>query len=216
MLDTVVFLGPSLPADRARQILEADYRPPARRGDIYQAAEAGAKVICLIDGVFFQDCSVAHKEVLYALGRGCRVLGASSMGALRAAELDVYGMEGVGEIYMAYKRGDLVSDDEVALIFDPYTLEPLSEPLVNIRYNLKIARARGLIEGRTEELLLEIASHLYFPNRSYKKIAELAEGLLPYGELQSLEAFLESERRDLKMEDAMLALRRTREVRDEG
>jgi len=216
LLDTVVFLGPSLPADRARQILEADYRPPARRGDIYQAAEAGAKVICLIDGVFFQDCSVAHKEVLYALGRGCRVLGASSMGALRAAELDVYGMEGVGEIYKAYKRGDLVSDDEVALIFDPYTLEPLSEPLVNIRYNLKIARARGLIEGRTEELLLEIASHLYFPNRSYKKIAELAEGLLPYGELQSLEAFLESERRDLKMEDAMLALRRTREVRDEG
>ena len=89
MLDTVVFLGPSLPADRARQILEADYRPPARRGDIYQAAEAGAKVICLIDGVFFQDCSVAHKEVLYALGRGCRVLGASSMGARRAAELDV-------------------------------------------------------------------------------------------------------------------------------
>jgi hypothetical protein len=214
--DTVVFLGPSLPADRARQILEADYRPPARRGDIYNAAEAGAMVICLIDGVFFQDCSVAHKEVLYALGRGCRVLGASSMGALRAAELDVYGMEGVGEIYMAYKNGDLVSDDEVALIFDPYTLEPLSEPLVNIRHNLKIARERGIIDRKMEEMLLEIARGLYFPDRSYQRMMERAEGRLPAQDLQPLKAFLEKERRDLKMEDAILALRRTREVEDEG
>jgi hypothetical protein len=216
MPGTVVFLGPSLPADRARQILKADYRPPARRGDIYQAAESGASVICLIDGVFFQDCSVAHKEVLYALGRGCRVLGASSMGALRAAELDVYGMEGVGEIYMAYKKGDLVSDDEVALIFDPFTLQPLSEPLVNIRHNLRLACGRGIIDRKTEEVLLKIASELYFPDRSYKRIMEKAEGLLPAQELQPLEAFLERERRDLKMEDAMLALRRAKEVMDEG
>jgi hypothetical protein len=214
--DTVVFLGPSLSADRARQILVADYRPPARRGDIYNAAEAGAKVICLIDGVFFQDCSVAHKEVLYALGRGCRVLGASSMGALRAAELDVYGMEGVGEIYKAYKEGDLVSDDEVALIFDPYTLEPLSEPLVNIRHNLKIARERGIIDCKIEEMLLEIARGLYFPDRSYQTIMEMAESKLSPQEQQALKAFLEKERRDLKMEDAILALRRTREVEDEG
>ena len=216
MPETVVFLGPSLPADRARRILEADYRPPARRGDIYQAAESGASIICLIDGVFFQDCSVAHKEVLYAIGRGCRVLGASSMGALRAAELDVYGMEGVGEIYMAYKKGDLVSDDEVALIFDPFTLEPLSEPLVNIRHNLKIARERGIIDRKTAEVLLKIASELYFPDRSYKRIMERAEGLLPTQKLGPLEAFLERERRDLKMEDAMLALRRAKEVMDEG
>jgi hypothetical protein len=216
MPGTVVFLGPSLPADRARQILEADYRPPARRGDIYRAATSGASIICLIDGVFFQDCSVAHKEVLYALGQGCRVLGASSMGALRAAELDVYGMEGVGEIYMAYKRGDLISDDEVALIFDPYTLEPLSEPLVNIRHNLKIARERGIIDRKIEEILLEIARGLYFPDRSYQRMMEMAESKLSSQELQPLKAFLERERRDLKMEDAMLALRRTKEVGDEG
>jgi hypothetical protein len=213
---TVVFLGPSLPADRAREILEADYRPPARRGDIYRAAESGASIICLIDGVFFQDCSVAHKEILYAIGRGCRVLGASSMGALRAAELDVYGMEGVGEIYKAYKEGDLVSDDEVALIFDPYTLEPLSEPLVNIRHNLKIARERGIIDCKIEEMLLEIARGLYFPDRSYQTIMEMAESKLSPQEQQALKAFLEKERRDLKMEDAILALRRTREVEDEG
>ena len=99
MPDIVVFLGPSLARSRAEQILEADYRPPAKRGDLYNAAREGARIILLIDGVFFQDCSVAHKEVLYALEAGAKVLGASSMGALRASELDVYGMEGIGQIY---------------------------------------------------------------------------------------------------------------------
>ena len=110
----VVFLGPSLSRARAEQILEADFRPPAKRGDIYRAAREGAGIILLIDGVFFQECSVAHKEVIYALEAGAKVLGASSMGALRASELDIYGMVGVGKIYEAYKMGDLVSDDEVA------------------------------------------------------------------------------------------------------
>lgn len=94
----VVFLGPSCDLAAAREILDADYRPPAKRGDITRAVEDGARVIGLIDGVFFQDCAVAHREVLAALRAGVRVVGASSMGALRAAELDSLGMEGVGEI----------------------------------------------------------------------------------------------------------------------
>jgi len=137
MPEIVVFLGPSLCRARAEEILQAEWRPPARRGDVYRAAQEGARIIVLIDGVFFQDSSVAHKEVIYALDAGSRVLGASSMGALRASELDVYGMEGVGLIYQAYKNGRLVSDDEVALTFDPFAFEPRSEPLVNIRFNLE-------------------------------------------------------------------------------
>ncbi|MCK7501323.1 MAG: TfuA-like protein [Comamonadaceae bacterium] len=34
--------------------------------------------------------------MIYALEAGAKVLGASSMGALRASELDIYGMEGIG------------------------------------------------------------------------------------------------------------------------
>jgi hypothetical protein len=208
MQGIVVFLGPSIPADRARRILDADYRPPAKRGDVYEAARQGASVICLIDGVFFQDCSVAHKEVLYAIERGTKVLGASSMGALRASELDVYGMEGVGEIYRAYKRGDLVSDDEVALIFDPFTFEPRSEPLVNIRHNLQLALERGIIEKETRKALLEAARSLYFPERSYEKIIMMCEEGVPRDQLERFSLFINNEKRDLKMEDAIEALHR--------
>ena len=211
----VVFLGPSLPRDRAEQILKAEYRPPAKRGDIYRAAEEGAKIICLIDGVFFQDCSVAHKEVLFALERGARVLGASSMGALRASELDVYGMEGVGEIFRAYKRGDLVSDDEVALIFDPFTWEPRSEPLVNIRFNLDLALQKGIIDTPTKDVLFHSAQCLYFPERTYERMMKAAEGRVLAETLQRFREFINNERRDLKMEDALQALQRAKEIANE-
>lgn len=208
----VVFLGPSLSRARAEQILQADFRPPAKRGDIYRAAREGARVICLIDGVFFQDCSVAHKEVLYALEAGARVVGASSMGALRASELDVYGMEGIGSIYQAYKSGRLVSDDEVALVFDPFTWEPRSEPLVNIRFNLDLAWQKGVIDASSKDRLFHSAQAQYFPERTYERMLAAAEGLVPEKERQRFREFLAEEKRDFKMEDAVLALQRAREI----
>ena len=83
----VVFLGPSLPGAAARMILDADYRPPAQRGDILGAARDGARLIGLVDGFFHGVPAVWHKEILFALEQGAQVWGAASMGALRAAEL---------------------------------------------------------------------------------------------------------------------------------
>ncbi|HNX39019.1 MAG TPA: TfuA-related McrA-glycine thioamidation protein [Methanothrix sp.] len=213
--EIVVFLGPSLSPDKAREILEADFRPPAKRGDLYRAAHEGARIICLIDGVFFQDCSVAHKEVLYALEAGARVLGACSMGALRASELDVYGMEGMGVIYEAYRSGRLVSDDEVALTFDPFTFSPTSEPLVNIRFNLDLAWQKGVIDAAVKERLFHCASALYFPERSYERMLSSAAGLVAEKDLEAARAFLEREKRDFKREDAVSALKRARQIAEE-
>jgi len=208
----VVFLGPSLPRDKAEKVLEADFRPPAKRGDIYQAAKEGAGIILLIDGVFFQECSVAHKEVIYALEAGAKVLGASSMGALRASELDIYGMEGIGKIYQAYKSGHLVSDDEVALVFDPFSWEPRSEPLVNIRFNLDLAWQMGVISSSCKDRLFHCAQARYFPDRTYERMLSDAMALVAEKELLRFREFLDKEKRDFKMEDAVLALERVRDL----
>ncbi|MCK9441789.1 MAG: TfuA-related McrA-glycine thioamidation protein [Methanothrix sp.] len=208
----VVFLGPSLSRDKAETILEADFRPPAKRGDIYQAAKEGAGIILLIDGVFFQECAVAHKEVIYALEAGAKVLGASSMGALRASELDIYGMEGIGMIYKAYKSGHLVSDDEVALIFDPFSWEPRSEPLVNIRFNLDLAWQMGVISASCKDRLFHCAQAQYFPDRTYERMLSDAAAMVAEKELLRFREFLEREKRDFKMEDALLALERVRDM----
>lgn len=203
----VVFLGPSCDRAAAREILDAEYRPPAKRGDIAEAAGAGARIIGLIDGVFFQDCAVAHREILAALRAGVRVVGASSMGALRAAELDSLGMEGVGEIYRAYREGRLVADDEVALLFDPETFVPLSEPLVNIRATLQRALEYGVIGADAARGLLDAARGLYFPERTYDAVVEAAEGTVDPGDLARFAAFAGEHAVDRKREDAILALR---------
>jgi hypothetical protein len=215
MPKVVVFLGPSLREDKARDIMDAEYLPPAKRGDIFRATKDGAKVICLIDGVFFQECSVAHKEILYALNCGVKVIGGSSMGALRASELDVYGMEGIGEVYEAYKRKELVSDDEVALIFDPFSFEPLSEPLVNIRQNLKMALKKGVIDEESHRVLLQTAMSLYFPDRTYKKVIDASKSLVNKDTLKRFKSFIDNERSDIKKEDATRAIRRARELADD-
>ena len=68
----------------------------ARKGDIYRVIVSGVKTIILIDGVFHSTPSVWQRELLQAMEEGIRVLGASSMGALRAAELHPFSMIGYG------------------------------------------------------------------------------------------------------------------------
>ncbi len=209
----VVFLGPSLEVETANTILDAEYRPPASRGDIFNAVREGIKIIGLIDGVFFQACAIAHREILYALENGVKVVGASSMGALRASELDSYGMEGVGKVYELYRKGELVSDDEVALIFEPDSFKPLSEPLVNIRYNLGLAEESGIINKEVKEKVLNIAKSLYYPERDYERILAIAEDEPEIMALERLKKFLIEDKKDLKREDAIEALKRIKEIR---
>jgi len=171
----VVFLGPSFSHREARAILGgAEYRPPAGRGDIVRGANDGANVIGLIDGVFYQQAAVSHREILYAIKEGVTVVGGSSMGALRASELDAYGMIGVGRIYKWYKDGTINSDDEVALAFNPETLAPISEPLVNIRATLEGLLKRKDVSEEEGKLILKAAKAVPFQLRTYQRIVQSA------------------------------------------
>ncbi|NLX50194.1 MAG: TfuA-related McrA-glycine thioamidation protein [Methanospirillum sp.] len=202
MRGCIVFLGPSCDLETAREILPgAEFRPPAARGDIARAAEGGARVIVLIDGVFLQDCAVGHREVLGVLRAGTTVIGASSMGALRAAELDGLGMVGIGEVYRRFRDGELESDDEVALVYDPESGCALSEPLVNIRATLEEAVAAGVISPDGAGAVLEAARGLYFPERTWASVLRRAD--LPDG---VREVLVRRPPVDLKRADAIAAL----------
>jgi hypothetical protein len=212
MQGAVVFLGPSLNRREARNILLADYRPPAARGDLTRALNDGARVIGLIDGVFFQESSVGHREILGALKKGVRVVGASSMGALRAAELHTLGMEGIGEVYRMYRDGILVSDDEVALAFDPESLTALSEPLVNIRATLARAEKEGVIDHGMREILFSAASSLYYPDRTYPRLVREAGRTADPASLDRFARWVGEGAVDLKRSDAVEALGKIREI----
>ena len=212
MPKTIVFLGPSLDRASAEKILAAEYRPPAKRGDILRAAADGAGIIVLIDGVFHQEAAVAHREVLAAVKAGVTVVGASSMGALRAAELHTLGMTGIGKIFGFYRDGKLVSDDEVALVFDPASGIALSEPLINIRCTLHKAEAAGIITPADNAALLAAAQSVFYPQRTYKKIAAAAGDAIDPETRERFLAFAAKNPADQKKEDAIAALEYVRDL----
>lgn len=202
----IVFLGPSLERDAAETILPAEYRPPAKRGDLLRAVQDGAAIIGLIDGVFHQESAVAHREILTAIKKGVRVIGSSSMGALRAAEMDTLGMTGIGKVYRMYKSGELVSDDEVALVFDPESGFSLSEPLVNIRFTLREAEKQGIITPQDHATLLSAAQSVFYPQRTYGRIVSEAGAGIDQETRERFPAWVKLHAVDQKRKDAVAAL----------
>lgn len=163
----IIFTGLSISFEDAQKILDADYRPPVQRGDIIKALKDKPDIIGIIDGVFHQHPAVSHKEIMQALNENVVVVGGSSMGALRASELDGLGMIGLGFVYKQYREGIITSDDDVAVTFDPETKTTLSEALVNVEYKLNLAVKNGIISDDVKNHILKVAKSIYYPKRTY-------------------------------------------------
>ncbi|MGH6930415.1 MAG: TfuA-like protein, partial [Dongiaceae bacterium] len=206
-----IFTGPTLPRAEAAKVLDAEYLPPAAIGDVYKAAQKRPWAIGIIDGFFESTPSVWHKEVLWAMAQGIHVFGASSMGALRAAELADFGMVGVGAIFEAYRDGTLEDDDEVAVVHGPPELGyvQLNEAMVNIRATMRKATDDGVLSADTGRALIEIAKGLYYKNRSYDRVLSdaAAAGQLPNEELARLKSWLPKNQINQKRLDAVAMLR---------
>ncbi len=204
--DCVVFTGPSLTRQEA---LAVDKRlrcyPPAKRGDIRRAAQAGAHFIALIDGIFYDRAAVSHREIISAIQSNVTVVGGGSMGALRASELDDFGMIGVGKIYKCFKEGTIEADDEVAVGYNPVTFEPVSEPLVNIRLALHILVEAHVIDRRLRDELLAVAKGQFYLDRSVSALLKSAKRLTVISDQKADEvaAFLAHKDFDLKRADAL-------------
>jgi hypothetical protein len=206
-LKAIVFTGLSLSHKEASGFLDVEYRPPVKRGDIDALLTDPPSIIGIIDGQFLQNLSVSPKEILRALRAGFTVFGSSSMGALRAVELESYGMVGVGNIFKLYRSGRIDADDEVALVFSSHDMKPLSEPAVNFRFALQGACEEGIICAREKNALMRLVKSLYYPERSYPKLLSFARDRLPLTKASALEYYLLNRAPDMKRQDAISLLR---------
>jgi hypothetical protein len=211
----VVYTGTSISHDEARKILPADYRPPVKRNDIRKLLRSSPDIIGIIDGVFFDSAAVAHREIIEALNSGISVVGGSSMGALRASDLDTYGMTGVGKIYEMYRSWVIESDDEVAVTFDAETLEPLSIPLVNIRMTLDRAVNSGILSRETARAIIETTKKIFYPDRSYHNITAqcIRKGILRDQDREKLMDLFRNHEVDIKRDDAVRVLEKIKEMK---
>lgn len=201
----LVFLGPSAPASDVAALLPgAEIRPPARRGDLHAARLLRYSVLVLIDGVFAEENAVSPREVVDVLEDGAALIGAASMGALRAADCAPAGAEGVGHVYRLFRLGAIGSEDEVAVTFNPERPFPaLTQSLAGIRVALRRGVRAGRIGSPAAARLFAAAQALHYSMRSWRTI--FAEAGLAR-EHPALAPFLEAE--DVKRADARAALGR--------
>ena len=159
----IIFLGPSLEINKAKKIINADYKPPARKGDFINLSLLRDKRdIVLIDGVFLQEYPPTPIEVFQVINnKNFKVYGASSLGALRAVELEKFGMKGIGKIFELFKKNLINSDDEIAVTFDSeYNL--LSEAMIDIRYNIFLGWKKGIIDKETKDIMVKLLKEFIF------------------------------------------------------
>jgi hypothetical protein len=218
MKNVVVFVGPSLDPEKARTILEADYRPPAKKGDLIKlimSLDEKETVVGLIDGYFLLDYPPTPIEVYQLIVRpNTVVIGSSSIGALRAVELEKFGMIGIGKIFQLFKHGKLDADDEIAVTFsqDLYRLQ--SEAMVDIRYNLYLSLKRRFVDKETKDAIAKVAKSIYFPFRTYQNIVE--ETIKNYPQLENsarrFEAYILRNRKSLKERDALKLIEHIRDM----
>lgn len=209
MSGIVVFLGPSLSLEQARRRLDATYLPPVAQGDILRVLASAPTAIGIVDGLFDRVPAVWHKEILVALESRVLVAGAASMGALRAAELDGFGMRGIGSIYAQYRSGQLEDDDEVAVAHGDaeFGWRPLSEAMVNVRDHCRRAVAAGVLAPCAAAIVIDRAKRLHYPERRYPRIlAEARAAGVPAAEIEPFEAWRRTSGPGLKARDTMALL----------
>src|SRR6218665_321327 len=196
----VLFVGPSLPDVKKFAGADVRIQPPAIQGDVLKSVQDSATVIGLIDGGFEYTAPVWHKEILHALSQGVTVLGASSMGALRAAECAAFGMVGVGRIFQGYASGELVDDADVALLHGPPELAspPLTLPLVNVRATLQAITGCGKITETEAAEIRGAAESLFFKDRTWGSVLAACKAVMRQSDLERIlaEGYVDQKRLD--------------------
>jgi len=166
----LIFAGPSIAGIKN---LNENYRdffflPPLRHADLISSVEYfKPHIVGIIDDYSGQFESVWQNEIMHVLEKGVEVFGAAGIGAIRAVELEKYGMKGIGKVYEFYKKQLLSSDEEVISFFDKKNnYKRITEPLINIRFTIDALRK----EIEIPDSVFDIIKSIFWKNRTRDKI----------------------------------------------
>lgn len=165
----IVFAGPSL-TQQSKSLLtkhQMTLNPPVQRMDIANLTAAGYKgILIIVDGLFHQVLAVGHAEIRKAIRSGCTVYGLSSMGAIRAYEMESLGMIGYGGVFEWFKKEEDFQDDEVALLHSPApAYMAVTEPLVHFRVCVQDLVATQQLSAAKGEIIINQLKNVYYGER---------------------------------------------------
>lgn len=202
-MKVLIFAGPTISRQEIGQYLDALVLPPSAQGDILTSLERyRPQAIGIIDTAFPRSAWVS--EVHYALRSGVAVYGAGAQGALRAVELQDYGMKGYGKVFHDFATGQQTND---AAVLCRYTEQDgmfarTSETLVNAQASLSAALNAGILDDTTFRRLSHKAQELYWQERTWEQILlpELFAGIEAYEEGR---AWLKAHAVNIQKQDAI-------------
>lgn len=149
-------------------------RPPINRG-VLEKIKFNAKnppLVLILDGVYGSSLSITATECRQFLERGGRLVGASSIGALRASELWSVGMIGVGQVYNMLRIGYIRSDADIAVAYDERTFREITISIIHVRSILSILEEREDISSILSRHLLKKAHSLIWFERYWDSLIE--------------------------------------------
>jgi TfuA protein len=206
-----IFAGPSLAGNALPHDVESF--PPARRGALLGAVRSGYRRIGLIDGAVEESERLSVSELRDALAfPGVRLLGAASMGAVWAAQLESEGMRGVGRVFRLFRWGGVAENDELYVLHAPEALRYrcLTLPLVNIRYTLRAMRLAGHVVRAEEQALTAYMRDVPWFDRDRHSVAAAVYAACGSSRCTGIMKSFDLLYRDIKYEDAMSLISRLR------
>lgn len=165
---TTVFAGPSIITIPKEFFSKITVYPPIKTGDLEPLVQLQPGVCVIIDGVFGKNRAITPFECIELINSGWVVIGCSSMGALRAADLYSMGMIGIGEVYNMYRLGICNSDADVAVVYDMNgtVCRELTISLVHVRSLLQELENKQLIDAIKSRELLHKAKQIIWYERT--------------------------------------------------
>lgn len=201
----IVFAGPSLEGTEPGGLPAATHAAPIKRGDL--TAVDDYDVVVILDGEFGQHDSVSPKEILAVLEKGKTVIGAASMGALRASELDRFGMIGVGWVYDYFRRQTVRRDADVALAYSIFDFKPMTVPMVDVEYWMERTFDAGLIDRKGRTIVVNTARQFFFAERTAGRLLGALRRVIGDQALDAVLAFSSGRIQSIKSLDAEAAIR---------
>ncbi|QNJ06875.1 tfuA-like family protein [Synechococcus sp. MEDNS5] len=200
---TAVYIESTFNKNFLPKLNGVDYLPAVKKNDIYRDAEKYDRFL-IVDGVFATSRAVWQREIIHAITIGKTVLGCSSIGALRAAELGVHGMIGSGWVYKNVLSATIEGDDEVSLL---YSVDPsgniisYSVPMATIMWILSSIYGQHYLSDINAAKFLNRIKSKPFNERTFSYILNVANNMLPLSVVNLLKFRLQKKEYDIKSLD---------------
>jgi hypothetical protein len=201
----VIFSGPTLSKESIENKIDAIVLGPVSQGDVLKAYKKfNPTHMAIIDGYYENVPSVWHKEILYVMSQGVKLYGAASMGALRAAELHAFGMNGVGRIFDMYYSCEIEDDDEVAILHGPKDLgfPALTEAMVNLRITLQRAQIDNILTSNNVDDGIAFMKSLFYKERKRSALMDYLSDHLDDDNFNKFKIWIENNYINQKTADA--------------